>query len=198
MAADPREVPPIPVALEHLLLLAAAHEAFAEALIDQPAETAAASGIPLTPTEQRMLEAMKPGALRTLIARMTLPEPERRSFLAHAASIVAAMAIGGAALAACEKPASRDARPTPDAAPPARPAPDAVPPPRATPDAAAPQVDAAPAPDASAVVPRPRPDPMNLVKPAGHRRRPRPAPYPVTDGIRPDRHLPKAGVSHFD
>lgn len=97
-----REVPPIPVGLEHLLGLAAASPEFAEALRRDPRAAVQATGLALSASERAILSAVPAPALDQMVSQMNgrLAEPERRRFLEHAALAVAAL-VGGSALAAC-------------------------------------------------------------------------------------------------
>ena len=66
-------VPPIPVGLEELVSMGAASEEFAGALLDNPGETARASGVEMTATEQAMLRAIPAAQLAQVIGALGLP-----------------------------------------------------------------------------------------------------------------------------
>ena len=178
------EAPPIPVALEELLGMAAATPAFAEALLADPRAAAEAAALALTATEEAILGAVDRDQLALMIAevREQLPEPDRRAFLEQSALAIAVLLGGGMAVtgAGCKsEKTSRSAGsprqgamgtsptdPDPAAGMQAAPPP---PPPPALP----------PGPDASTPV-------MQREPPMHHE------PYEPTKGIRPDRIRPKA------
>ena len=96
-----------------ILDLAASHPPFAAALARDPAATAAAAGITLTPAEQRALAASAAHGMALIAGPLgeRIPEADRRRFLALATGACAALAAAG-----CGKPGSRP-RPAADAAP---------------------------------------------------------------------------------
>lgn len=148
-----RDLPPIPVGLEHLMGLAAASPDFAEALErDRPAALAAtrtATGLELSRSERGILTAVPTPALAQMVSRVSarLDAPDRRRFLEQAGLALTAL-LGASAGAGCKKkPTSSQSQQQGE--PPARDQPgapedtealgarDAAPPPPATPDAAA-------------------------------------------------------------
>jgi len=96
-----REMPPIPVALEELLGMAAATPDFAEALLKDPHGAAAAADLKLTGTERAILRAIDGQQMRLMVdeVRDQLPDSDRRAFFEQAALAVAVL-VGGAAAAA--------------------------------------------------------------------------------------------------
>lgn len=110
-AGNERDAPPIPVALEHILGLAAVSPSFAKELRQRRASALNATGLELTPSERAILGAVPDETLSQMISRMDrrLPEPDRRTFLEHAALAMAAL-VGGGVLGSsggCKR-ASRD------------------------------------------------------------------------------------------
>ena len=96
-------LPPVPIGLERLLRLAAVDPAFGAELIARRVEVAAAAGVDLTRSEAAILAAIPAAQLEAMIARVPPPAPSgRREFLQQAAAS-AVVALGGAALASCEK-----------------------------------------------------------------------------------------------
>ncbi len=96
-----RELPPIPVALEELLGMAATAPDFARLLQRDPDAAAQAAGLTLSATEKAILRAIDPAQLNRMIdgVHHQLSEPDRRSFLEQAALAVAVL-VGGAAVSA--------------------------------------------------------------------------------------------------
>jgi hypothetical protein len=104
--------------LEAVLSMAAAHAPFAEALARDRTATLAASGLALTPAEQRVLAAASRDHLLRLPERLA---PAKRGLDRRDALRLAVAACAALTAAGCGKPGSRP-RPTIDAAP----APDAT------------------------------------------------------------------------
>jgi hypothetical protein len=102
-----------PTALEQLLGLAAADPRFAEALIADREQAAAAAGIAISAAERRSLLAPGPAALRRAIAGIAprLGEPDRREFLRLAGAALVALAAGSVSTAAAAAPAEGPDRP---------------------------------------------------------------------------------------
>ncbi|MFH2008519.1 MAG: hypothetical protein ABI333_18170 [bacterium] len=172
-----RELPPIPVGLEELLGMAAAEQAFAEVLLDDPAAAADAGGLTLTATEATILRAVGRETLSQMIARLRQrqPETERRAFLEQAAAALAVVVGGAAAASGCkgqDKSASKSTTPstTPGTAP------------TSTPTSTPPRAPSTSSPTETGV----RPDrPPSRDAGVGARERPRPMQHRPTRGIRP-------------
>jgi hypothetical protein len=102
MTREPRsmDVPPVPLGLEHVLALAAAHEGFAQELLTRRSEALLASGVELTASERAMLQALPAATLAQMAEalRPRLAAPERRRFFERAAA--ALVVVGGGAVGA--------------------------------------------------------------------------------------------------
>ena len=178
--------PPIPVAIDELLAMAAVDTAFAEALITDRQAAINAASVALTATEQRVLAATGDATLRQMIASVgsSIPEADRRGFLGRSAAALLALVTGGLAAGAtgCEcSPMVKGVRPDR----PPRPAPAPEPEPAtAQPDQAVAAPDSS-QPDAYRRPKRPKPRGIRPDRPSPSRGiRPR---RPTTKGIRPDR-----------
>lgn len=134
-----KPAPEVPVGLENLLSMAAAHEPFAEALLADRERVQAVSGVEIAATEGAILRSIDKAALRSMINQMRscLPQRDRRAFLERASVALVAL-VGGGALAAaagCEDKTKSSARSA--TTPPTQP-PDGIPPqmsrPRPEPD----------------------------------------------------------------
>ncbi len=177
--------PDVPIGMERLLGLAAVDDRLAEELERDPVALADGCGITLEPTEKAMLSATSGEALRRMISgiRVGLAAPDRREFMRHAAVIVTALTVGGAAAAGGCKKTTPDSGPTGPKDPPdmgAKP-PDMDAPP---PDMDAPPPDMAAEPDAGAPVLKP-PRYIDRVNRGVSPRRPRPLRPRTGTGVRP-------------
>ena len=96
--------------LEGLLAMAAVDERFAAALLADRERTIEASGVSLTPTEQRLLRSIDDAALRSMVAGVgsTIPDHERRRFVGVSAAAALAL-FAGACRPSCE-PSGRSSR----------------------------------------------------------------------------------------
>jgi hypothetical protein len=97
-----RALPAIPIGLERLLGLAAAHEDFARLLLTRRDETREASGLALTASERAILAATPTVQLERMIAevRARLAQADRRAFFEQAAAVVVLVAGGAGVLSA--------------------------------------------------------------------------------------------------
>ena len=149
--------------IEQLLAMAAADGRFAAALLEQRSRAVEASGVVLSPIQQRVLSSIDEDSLRGMILGLagTRPEQDRRLFIGRSAAALAALA-GGVVLISqggCTK--NREAGKAGPEEAPREPSADPEPPPPA------------PAPDSRAAV---QPEPPSL-----------PRKFPgETTGIRPD------------
>ena len=89
----------IPRGIEVLVKKAAVDAEFRLVLLDQRADAAAVIGLQLEPAEAMMLRAISREQLATIVARTSVPETQRRTFLGQAAS--AMLATLGLACASC-------------------------------------------------------------------------------------------------
>ena len=89
----------IPRGIEVLVKKAAVDAEFRLVLLDQRADAAAVIGLQLEPAEAMMLRAISREQLATIVARTSVPETQRRTFLGQAAS--AMLATLGLASASC-------------------------------------------------------------------------------------------------
>lgn len=92
-----RDLPPIPVGLEHLMGLAAASPEFAEALERDRQAALRATGLELSASERAILSVVPSPALSQMISRVEgkLDAPDRRRFFEQAAIALAAL-VGAA------------------------------------------------------------------------------------------------------
>ena len=90
----------IPRGIEVLVKKAAVDAEFRLVLLDQRADAAAVIGLQLEPAEAMMLRAISREQLATIVARTSVPETQRRTFLGQAAS--AMLATLGLASASCQ------------------------------------------------------------------------------------------------
>ena len=114
----------IPRGIEVLVKKAAVDAKFRLVLLDQRADAAAVIGLQLEPAEVMMLRAISREQLATIVARTSVPETQRRTFLGQAAS--AMLATLGLACASCHSRTPPPAgiapdRPHPDKAGPSDP-----------------------------------------------------------------------------
>ena len=91
----------IPRGIEVLVKKAAVDAEFRLVLLDQRADAAAVIGLQLEPAEAMMLRAISREQLATIVARTSVPETQRRTFLGQAAS--AMLATFGLASASCQR-----------------------------------------------------------------------------------------------
>ena len=84
----------IPQGIEVLVLKAAVDPDFKQLLLQQRTVAAAAIGLALTAAEATMLAAVPAAQLEAIIARTSVPQEHRRTFLGHAAAaMLAALAV---------------------------------------------------------------------------------------------------------
>ena len=98
----------IPRGIEVLVKKAAVDAEFRLVLLDQRADAAAVIGLQLEPAEAMMLRAISREQLATIVARTSVPETQRRTFLGQAAS--AMLATFGLASASCQRAPTRELR----------------------------------------------------------------------------------------
>lgn len=177
-----RTLATIPNGLEHLLGMAAADAAFAQALLADRQQVLTSSGIELTGAEQAMLQAVDGAALTQMIATVgtKLEDKDRRAFLALATAALAG--LGGLGLACSGKSTPRE-KPIPAAGQPVRLPPKALAP-KQVPQQRAVETGARPD----------RPDPLEdeVIKPAKPPASKPTKPPGVKGGVRPDRPKPSA------
>jgi hypothetical protein len=104
------DLPPVPTGIQQLLRLAAIDEVFHRELLERRDELATVAAIALTPSERAILRAVPAAQLRSMIANLPLPTPDRRGFLREAASS-AVLVLGGAAVIAsesCQRPERKE------------------------------------------------------------------------------------------
>jgi hypothetical protein len=94
----------IPVGIESLLAMAAAHKPFATELLAHRDGVAEASGYDLTDNERRLLATVPEPQLREILAAMRerQPESERRHFLLQASAAITLL-LAGTCTAGCEE-----------------------------------------------------------------------------------------------
>ncbi|MDX9999666.1 MAG: hypothetical protein RBU30_00065 [Polyangia bacterium] len=104
-----RDLPPIPVGLEHLMGLAAASPEFADALAQDRKATVEATGLDFSASERAILASVPAPALDQMISRVKgrLDAPDRRRFLEQASLALAAL-LGASAAAGCKKKPSQE------------------------------------------------------------------------------------------
>lgn len=107
---------PLPRGIEVLLKKAAVDPAFRKSLLENPLDAACSIGLELDPIEQAMLQTISKQQLSAVIAQTTVPEPQRRAFLGHAAVVMLA-ALGGLALTGCGDAPTKGSRPDDSPAP---------------------------------------------------------------------------------
>jgi len=94
--------------IERLLALAAVDHGFARALERDRRRAVRASGVPLSPTEAGILDAVDPRTLARMIdgVRGTIPAARRREFLGRSAAALLALVSGAVPLGGCKKKAA--------------------------------------------------------------------------------------------
>lgn len=202
----------VPAGLENLLRMAAEDDHLRAALLEDRSTTVEACQDLLSDGELAVLRSVPREQLEPMIARLRVPQPERREFLKVAAAALMTLVTGAAAWGADPTPSPRPRPPEPTRG--IRPdRPDLVPSPNPSPNQPHPHpaptgirpdrppVDASPRPPGSAASPSPKPEPPRTIRgtttdrpPGGNKPSPRPPASPPSPSPRPEPPPPTRGI----
>jgi hypothetical protein len=184
-----RPLPPVPIGIEQLLSIAAVSPEFADALMENRGDAITAAAVELTPTEQRILDAVDDTSLRRMVASTegSVPDRQRRAFVTRSAAALLVLA-GGAAVTGASACGDDRPKPAEGPTPPPRPHPGPEPAPTGVrpdrpPEPPRPPADAGPA-DANRRIRRD--GPTKGIRPDRPTAPPKPSEQ-TTTGVRPDR-----------